>query len=71
MEIEETTQKTPNEFKEYEIEFHRELMNSCRKYIKKLGLYTILGILDFVKQETIELENATSQNIKDDASIEI
>ena len=71
MEIEETTEKTPNEYKDYEIELHRELMNSCRKYIKKLSVYTILGILDFIKQETIELENATSQNIKDDPSIEI
>ncbi len=68
---EETTQKTSEEYKNYEIEFHRELMNSCRKYIKKLSIYTILGILDFVKQEAIELENATSHDLKDDASIDI
>ncbi len=67
----ETTQKTPEEYKNYEIELHRDLMNCCRKYIKKLGIFSILGILDFVKQEAIELENATSHDLKDDPSIDI
>ena len=68
---EETTQNTSEEIKNYEIELHREIMNSCRKYIKKISIFTILGILDYVKQEAVELENATSQNLKREPSIDI
>ena len=71
METEETTQKTSEEYKDFEIELHREIMNSCRKYKNKLGIYTILGILDYVKQETIELENVTSHNLDNDPSINL
>jgi hypothetical protein len=68
---EETTQNNAEEYKNYEIELHREIMSSCRKYIKKISIFSILGILDYVKQEAIELENATSQNLKRDPSIDI
>jgi hypothetical protein len=68
---EETTQNTAEEFKNYEIELHREIMGSCRKYIKKISIFSITGILDYVKQEVVELENATSQNFKKDPSIDI
>jgi hypothetical protein len=68
---EETTQNTSEEYKNYEMELHREIMNSCRKYIKKISIFSILGILDYVKQEAVELENATSQNLKRDPSIDI
>lgn len=68
---EESTQDTPEEYKNYEIEFHRELMNSCRRYIKKLSIFSIMGILDFVKQEAIELEKATTQNLDDEPPLDI
>jgi hypothetical protein len=71
METEETTEKKSEDYKDYEIELHREIMNSCRKYKNKLGIYTILGILDYVKQETIELENVTSHNLNNDPSIDL
>lgn len=71
METGETTQKASQDYKDYEIELHREIMNSCRKYKNKLGIYTILGILDYVKQETIELENVTSHNLDNDPSIDL
>jgi len=68
---EESTQKTLEEYKNYEIELRRELMNSCRKYIKKLSIFSILGILDYVKQEAIDLESATSHNLENEPSIDI
>lgn len=71
METEETTEKKSEEYKDYEIELHREIMNSCRKYKNKLGIYTILGILDYVKQETIELENVTSHNLNNEPTIDL
>ena len=49
------------DYKTYEIQLHRELINSCRKYLKSLSIISILGILDIVKQETIELEQATKK----------
>jgi len=52
---------TLEEYRALEVALHRELMNTCRKYIGDLGIVSIMGILDIVKQETIELERATSK----------
>lgn len=52
------------DYRALEIEFHTELMKICRRYINELGIVSIIGILDIVKQETIELEGATRRNIK-------
>ncbi len=62
----EDTQETLKEYKDYEIQLHRELMNICRKYINKLSIVTIIGILDYVKQEVVELEKATKQTLHDE-----
>lgn len=50
---------TLEEYQINETQLHRELMNSCRKYINQLSIVSILGILDIVKQEAIDLEKAT------------
>ena len=55
---------TLQEYREYELTLHGELMNVCRRYINRLGIVSILGILEIVKQETIELEQATRRDIK-------
>lgn len=47
------------DYKRLEIELHGELMKTCRRYSDKLGIISILGIIDIVRQETIELEKAT------------
>ena len=52
------------DYKSMEIALHRDLMNSCRKYINDLSIVSILGILDIVKQESIELERASKHNIQ-------
>ena len=54
------------EYRAAEIKLHSELMKICRNYINELGIVSIIGILDIVKQETIELEGATRRNIKDE-----
>jgi len=68
---EETTQNKTEEYKNYEIELHREIMSSCRKYIKKISIFSIIGILDYVKHEAIELESATTHNVKNDPTIDL
>ena len=55
---------TLEKYRELETRLHHELMNTCRKYIYELGIVSIMGILDIVKQETIELEKATRRNPK-------
>ena len=57
-------EKTLEEYRVLENQLHHELMNTCRKYISGLGIVSIMGILDVVKQETIELERATKRTFK-------
>ena len=55
---------TLEEYRALEVELHRDLMKVCRKYINELGIVSIMGILDIVKQESMELEKATSKIMK-------
>ena len=48
------------DYKALEIVFHRDLMNICRKYVNDLSLVSIIGTIETVKQETIELIRATT-----------
>lgn len=57
-------EKTLQEYRLLENQLHHELMNACRKYISELSIVSIMGILDVVKQETIELEGATKRTFK-------
>jgi len=50
-------------YKTIEMEFHREIMNSCRKYISQLNLVSIIGTLDMAKHETIELMRAARKDM--------
>ena len=51
--------RTLEEYRQLEIQLHLELMNTCKKYISQLGIISMMGILDTVKQEVIELDRAT------------
>ena len=51
------------EYRTLEIQLHTELMKICRRYINEIGIVSIMGIIDIVKQETIELERATKSHI--------
>ena len=51
------------EHKELEAALHREIMNCSRKYLNKLGIVSIVGIMDIVKQEIVELEKATKKSV--------
>lgn len=44
------------EYKTLETRLYGELMRSCQRYFTKLRIISILGILDFVKQEVWNLE---------------
>lgn len=56
--------KTLDEYRQLEMQLHLELINACRKYISQLGIVSMIGILDIVKQESIELERATKKSFK-------
>lgn len=62
----ESSDMTLEKHRSLEIEFHIELMKICRKYINEISIVSIIGILDIVKQETIELERATKRDIKEE-----
>ena len=51
-----------------EANLHRELITSCRKYVRHLGIVNVLGMLEMVKQETIELERATKNELKSETN---
>jgi len=51
------------EYRTLEVQLHTELMKICRRYINEIGIVSIMGIIDIVKQETIELERATKSHI--------
>ena len=57
--------KSLEEYRAAETELHTELMGITRRYISKLGIVSLMGILDIVKQETRELEKATRKNLDD------
>ena len=65
MQIDENENRTLNEYRTSEVELHIDLMKICRKYMSELSIVSIMGILDIVKQETIELEKATRRGMKD------
>ena len=48
-------------YREVEIGFHRDLMNVCRRYISHLNLVSVVGTIETVKQEVVELIRATSK----------
>ena len=51
------------ELRAAQFELHRELMNTCRRYLPVVGLPTVIGIIDMVKNESIDLEAATRQRV--------
>lgn len=66
MHPDEPSNRSLEEYRGFEAALHRDLMNCCRRYVNYLGIVSIVGIIDIVKQETIELEKATKKNIGSD-----
>ena len=52
-----------SKLRELETNLHRELSTVCRKYVRELGIVSVLGMLEMVKQETLELERVTKKEI--------
>ena len=55
-----------NEYRQYEKNLRLELMNVCKRYIQRLSIVSIMGVIDLVKQETLELEKVTKSDIEID-----
>lgn len=45
-----------DEYSILESRLYGELMRSCQKYMSKIRIISILGVLDFVRQDVINLE---------------
>jgi hypothetical protein len=61
------------EYREYKTKLHGEIMDICGKYLNKLSIVSILGIIEIVKQEVMELDQATRRDLnfeKSDDKIE-
>jgi len=56
------------DYRAAETEFHMELMAVSRKYIHKLGVVSLVGVLDVVKEEVKELQKATNKNLDSEHS---
>jgi hypothetical protein len=55
-----------NEYRQYEKNLRLELMNVCKKYIPRISITSIMGILDLVKQESLELEKVIQTDVEID-----
>lgn len=55
--------ETLDEYRRAEAMFHTEIMKVCRKYVTKLNLVSMLGILEITKSEVHELDKATKKNL--------
>jgi FMN-dependent NADH-azoreductase len=55
-----------NEYRQNEKNLRLELMNVCKKYIPRISITSIMGVLDLVKQETLELEKVTKSDVEMD-----
>lgn len=65
--FEELTRGGNEEYKILETRLYGELIRSCQRYNTKLRLISILGILDYVKHEVMDLEKE-NMKFKDDKS---
>lgn len=55
------------EYKTLETRLYGELIRSCQRYGTKLRIISILGILDFVKQEIMDFEKENMKFMDDES----
>jgi hypothetical protein len=51
------------EYKALETRLYGEVLKSCRRYHNKLSIISIVGILDLVKQEMMELDKSDFEKL--------
>ncbi len=56
--------KSLEEHKSLEVGLHRELMSICRRYVNDIGIISVVGILDLVKQEIVDFDKAKMKVVK-------
>ena len=55
-----------DEYKQHEKDLRLELMNICKRYIRKISIVSAMGVLDLVKQEILELEQVTKSDLREE-----
>ena len=59
-----------DEYRQHEKNLRLELMNVCRKYMQKISIVSIMGVIDLVKQDTLELEKVTKTDVEIDRPVQ-
>lgn len=54
------------EYKTMETKLYGELVKTCRSYTNRLNIISIVGILDLVKQEMVDLDKSSLQFMQDE-----
>jgi len=60
-----TDDASDGEYSILESRLYGELMRSCQKYMSKIRIVSILGVLDFVRQDVINLEKKNRELLND------
>ena len=60
-----------DEYSILESRLYGELMRSCQKYMSKIRIISILGVLDFVRQDVINLEKKNRELMNGQMSDEL
>lgn len=58
-----------DEYRQHEKDLRLELMNICKRYIRKISIVSAMGVLDLVKQEILELEQVTKSDLREEENI--
>ena len=59
-----------DEYRHHEKNLRLELMNVCRRYMQKISIVSIMGVIDLVKQDTLELEKVTKTDVEIDRPVQ-
>lgn len=59
-----------DEYRQHEKNLRLELMNVCKRYMQKISIVSIMGVIDLVKQDTLELEKVTKTDVEIDRSVQ-
>jgi hypothetical protein len=59
-----------DEYRQHEKNLRLELMNVCKRYMQKISIVSIMGVIDLVKQDTLELEKVTKTDVEIDRPVQ-
>ncbi|MCJ7571660.1 MAG: hypothetical protein MUO82_07265 [Candidatus Thermoplasmatota archaeon] len=58
-----------DEYRMLKSNLHRELTNCCKKYQNKLGIVSMIGIIEIIKQEVLELQKVSKEVVDEERQV--